>query len=98
MIDAPPRLLAAGGFIIGLLGFLSLARDHRVSETITSLGFLAIAGGAGWLTFVAPEGTINRYVPFIPQEVNEALARLLFGFGAAVCIGMAIVGFRRLMR
>lgn len=98
VIDAPPRLLAAGGFILSLLGFLSLARDHRVSETITSLGFLAIAGGAGWLTFVAPEGTINRYVPFIPQEVNEALARLLFGFGAAVCIGMAIVGFRRLMR
>lgn len=98
IIDAPPRLLAAGGIILALLGFLSLARDHRASETFTSLLFLGVAVGAGWLTFIAPEGTINRYLPFIPQSVNESLARLLFGLGAAVCIGMAFLGLRRILR
>lgn len=96
--DAPPRLLAAGGIILALLGFLSLARDHRASETITSLLFLAVAAGAGWLTFIAPPGTVNEYVPFIPASVNESLARLLFGLGAVACVGLAFVGLRRILR
>ena len=81
-----------------LVGVMSLARDHRFSETIASLLLLGLAGGAGWLTFYAPEGTLNRYVPFVPPTVNEALARLLFGLGAAVCVGMAFWGFRRIFR
>jgi hypothetical protein len=97
-IDAPRIVAVGGGALLMLLGFMSLARDHRVSETITSLLVLALAGGAGWLTFYAPEGTLHRYVPFIPPTVNEALARLLFGLGAAVCVGMAFWGFRRIFR
>jgi hypothetical protein len=97
-IHAPRLVLLGGGVVMILVGAMSLARDHRVSETLSSLFLLALAGGAGWLTFYAPEGTLNRYVPFIPQSVNEALARLLFGLGAAVCVGMAIWGFRRILR
>jgi hypothetical protein len=97
-ITAPRDLVAAGGLVLGAIGFFSLARDHRASETLTSLLLLAIAVGAGWLTFFAPEGTLNRYLPFVPPTVNEALARLLFGLGAAICVGMAFWGFRRILR
>ena len=98
VIHAPRSVLVGGGAMLILVGFMSLARDHRVSDTIASIFLLALAGAAGWLTFYAPEGTLNRYVPFIPPTVNEALARLLFGLGAAVCVGMAIWGFRRILR
>lgn len=98
VIDAPRSVLFGGGILLILVGLMSLARDHRVSDTIASLLLLTLAGAAGWLTFYAPEGTLNRYVPFIPASVNEALARLLFGLGAAVCVGMAIWGFRRILR
>ena len=97
-VDAPTELVAAGGAVLGLMGLMSLARDHRVSDVITSLVLLALAALSGWLTFFAPAGTVNRYVPFIPAEVNEALSRLLFGVGAAACIGMALWGVRRLLR
>ena len=97
-ITAPSELVAAGGILLALMGFASLARDHRISETLTSLLLLGIAAGAGWLTFYAPEGTLHRYVPFVPPSVNEALARLLFGLGTALCIGMAIWGLRRILR
>ena len=98
VLDAPRGALIGGGAVLVLVGFMSLARDHRVSETLSSTLLLALAGVTGWLTFYAPEGTLNRYVPFIPPSVNEALARLLFGLGAAVCVGMALWGFRRIMR
>ena len=97
-IDAPRTVQLGGGALLFLVGLMSLSRDHRVSDTIASLLLLTIAAGAGWLTFFAPEGTINRYIPFIPQEVNEALARLLFGLGAAACVGMAFWGLRRIFR
>jgi hypothetical protein len=98
VIAAPHSVLAGGGGFLMLVGFMSLARDHRLSDTLGSLFLLALAGVAGWLTFYAPEGTLHRYVPFVPPSVNEALARLLFGVGAAVCVGMAIWGFRRIFR
>jgi hypothetical protein len=97
-VDAPKSVLLGGGALLVLIGFLSLSRDHRSSDTIGTLLLLAMAGGAGWLTFYAPEGTLHRYLPFVPPSVNEALARLLFGLGAAACVGMAIWGFRRMLR
>ena len=72
-IDAPRSVLFGGGALLILIGFMSLSRDHRVSDTIASILLLAMAGAAGWLTFYAPEGTLQRYLPFIPQSVNEAL-------------------------
>lgn len=98
VIHAPRALVAAGGAVLSLIGLLSLARDHRASETVTALLLLAVAGFSGWLTFYAPEGTLNRFVPFVPASVNDALARLLFGFGVAVCAGTAFFGLRRLLR
>jgi hypothetical protein len=98
VIHAPRSVVLGGGALLMLIGFMSLARDHRFSDAIASLMLLALAAGAGWLTFCAPEGTLNRYIPFIPPSVNEALAHLLFGFGAAASIGMAIWGVRRIFR
>jgi len=98
VIHAPRSVVLGGGALLMLIGFISLARDHRMSDAIASLFLLSLAAGAGWLTFYAPQGTLSRYVPFIPTAVNEALARLLFGFGAAATIGMAIWGIRRIFR
>jgi len=98
VIHAPRGVALGAGALLVAIGFISLARDHRLSDALASLFLLALAAGAGWLTFYAPEGTLNRYVPFIPPSVNEALARLLFGFGAAASVGMAIWGFRRIFR
>lgn len=98
VIRAPREIVAAGGAVLGTIGLLSLARDHRASETVTALLLLVLAGFSGWLTFYAPEGTLHQYVPFVPATVNDALARLLFGFGVAFCVGTGFFGIRRLLR
>lgn len=97
-IRAPKDVVAAGGVVLTGLGLLALARDHRISETITSLLILGVASVSGWLTFFAPPGTLKRYVPFVPATVSESLAKLLFGLGVVACIGMAFWGLRRIMR
>lgn len=98
IFEASRRVVFGLGAVSVLLGFLLLARDHRASDAVATIFLLSLAAFAGWLTFYAPEGTIERYLPFIPSEVNDALARLLFGLGAAATFGIAIWAARRLFR
>jgi hypothetical protein len=98
VFEAPRWAVLGAGALAILLGFMLLARDHRASDALASILLLALAAFAGWITFYAPEGTIQRVLPFIPASVNDALGRLLFGLGAAACVGMAIWALRRLLR
>lgn len=98
IFEAPRRVVFGAGAVSVLFGFMLLARDHRASDAITSIVLLSLAAFSGWLTFYAPEGTIERYLPFIPASVNDALARLLFGLGAVATFGIAIWAVRRLFR
>lgn len=98
VFEAPRRIVFAAGALSILFGFLIFARDHRAADAVTTIILLSVAAFAGWLTFYAPDGTIERYLPFIPPSVNEALARLLFGLGAAFSAGLAFVAIRRLFR
>lgn len=97
-LEASRAVVLAVGAALVLLGFMLLARDHRASDAIGSVLLLALAGVAGWITFYAPDGTIERLFPFVPASVNEALGRLLFGLGAAACVGLAVWALRRLFR
>ncbi len=95
---APRGVVGAAGAVFVIGGLLALSRDHRVSDALATLILLAFAGIAGWITFFAPEGTLQGGVPFVSDAVNETLGRLLFGFGTLLCIGMAAWAFRRLFR
>ena len=81
-----------------LAGFMLLAGDHRASDAMASILLLTFAAIAGWITFYAPEGTIEHVLPFMPASVNDALGRLLFGLGAVTSVGMAVWALRRLFR
>ena len=98
VFDAPRSVVLGVGAVFILAGFMLLARDHRASDSIASILLLILAAIAGWITFYAPEGTIQRFLPFIPADVNDALGRLLFGLGAVACVGMAAWALRRLFR
>ncbi|HSN83929.1 MAG TPA: hypothetical protein VLS88_15210 [Polyangiales bacterium] len=97
LTHVPSSAVGAGGAVLVLVGILLLSRDHRTSDALASVFLLAIAAGAGWVTFYAPEGTLERAIPFIPASVGDELARLLFGLGAVACIGMAVLALRRLL-
>lgn len=96
--EAPPWAVTGAGAVMVLGGFAMLARDHRGSEVVGSILLLALAAGAGWLTFYAPKGTSHRLLPFIPETVHESMGRLLFGVGMVACFGMGAWALRRMFR
>jgi len=98
IFEAPRQVVFGAGAVSVLFGFLLLARDHRASDAVTTIFLLSLAAFSGWLTFYAPDGTIEGYLPFIPAGVNDALARMLFGLGAVATVGIAIWAVRRLFR
>ncbi|MBT8453051.1 MAG: hypothetical protein KJO40_13865 [Deltaproteobacteria bacterium] len=98
IFEAPRAVVFSAGVVSVLFGTLLLARDHRASDAVATILLLSLAAFTGWLTFYAPDGTVEAYLPFIPSEVNDALARLLFGLGAAATFGMAVWAVRRLFR
>lgn len=98
VFEAPRSLVCGAGAASALVGFMLLARDHRASDALASVLLLALAASAGWFTFYAPPGTLQRMFPFIPTAVNDAMGRLLFGLGAVACVGMAAWALRRLLR
>ena len=98
VFEAPREVLFGAGAVSVLFGFLLLARDHRASDAVTTILLLSLASFTGWLTFYAPEGTVERYLPFIPTAVSDSLTRLFFGIGAVATFGIAIMAIRRLFR
>jgi hypothetical protein len=98
LANAPPWAVGGGGAALFVLGFLLLSRDHRTSDVLASILLLAVAAGAGWATFYAPQGTLERALPFVPASVGDHLARLLFGFGALASGGMALLAIRRIAK
>jgi hypothetical protein len=94
--NAPSWAVGSSGAVLFFVGFLLLSRDHRTSDALASVLLLAAAAGAGWITFYAPPGFLEQAVPFIPASVGDELGRLLFGLGAASCVGMALVALRRI--
>ncbi len=98
VLEAPREVVFGAGAVFVLGGFMFLASDHRASDSIASILLLTLAAIVGWVTFYAPEGTIQRILPFIPASVNEAAGRLLFGLGAVTCAGLAVWALRRLFR
>jgi hypothetical protein len=97
LFGASPLALGGGGAVLLLFGFVLLSRDHRTSDALASILLLCVAAGAGWMTFYAPEGTLERALPFVPASVGDELGRLLFGFGAIASGGMGLMALRRIL-
>lgn len=98
-IHAPRWVLGVCGGVF-VLGGVALAVPQvsslRIAAGMTTvLGLGLVAAWAAW--FGDAEG-FSGGLPFVPDTVNVALARGVFGFGALCCLALFGWGVSRLMR
>ncbi len=106
IIPVEPEKVHAPAWLIGLAGavfiFGGLAIGFRTNELLVSLfGNLIVASFAAVAAWVALDGSSDQFsggIPFLPNEVNVKIARVVFGSGSILCALMLIPGVRHLLK
>lgn len=102
VIHADPGTIHAPRWVLGLCGAafagagLSVIGHRWAVVRIASLSLvlLGLGGVAAWAAVLAPAEGWSGGIPFAPDSVNVGLARGLAGFGALMCFGMLVYGWR----
>ena len=94
--QAPDTIIALCGFVFIAAGCMAaVGQGSRVNDLLAGLLCLAFAAIAAWVSFFSTSDGFSGGVPFLPRESNVKLARVVFGFSAAICLAISIWAFRR---
>lgn len=84
---APSWILALCAFAVGACGVaLCTEPDSRVRLAAVGVLLLGMGGIGAWASLFSDAKDISGGIPFVPDEVNVAIARFLFGFGSVCCL------------
>jgi len=91
-LNGPPwvGVLAGGVFVLAGLAMLAGQRS-RVTHVLVAVLLLSLTAIGGWIAIAASAGGFSGGIFFLPGWVNVAIARVMFGFGALVCLGMTLL-------
>ena len=79
--------------IAGVMIFLrNYSRALDLFAAIILASFTLIAG---WITFHASSEGFSGGIPFLPNDMNVSLARVMFGLGALLCFGGFLYALKR---
>ena len=102
VIRADPGTIHAPRWVLGLCGAafagagLSVigARWPVVRFASLSVVLLGLGGVAAWASIGAPAEGWSGGIPFVSDTVNVGIARGLAGFGALLCLGLLVYGWK----
>ena len=96
----PPRAILFLVSIIAITGgSLIIIQDQtRWSDWLASVMLMAFAAVGGWVAVFGPAERISGGLAFLPPETNVALARVIFGLGALLCLGLSAYAIRRSLK
>lgn len=98
-LHAPPWVvvLAGGAFWLGAL--MMLARDrHRVANGLAFVLLLMFAAIGAWVSLLGEEAAFSDGAGTAVGGAGITLARIMFGFGSLLCLLMALVALRSVIR
>lgn len=98
-VHAPRWVLGACGAVFALAGLAVLAPPgSAVGSAAAGVTVLAFGLIGGWVALFGSAEHFSGGLPFVPDAVNVAVARGLFGLGAVLCLALFVWGTRRLAR
>lgn len=94
--NAPAWVIAGCGIVFVAAGAMILGHPRSgANDLLAALISLVFAATAAWVSFFAPSEGFSGGVPFASREFNVRLARIMFGLGSVICLGVAIYAVHR---
>ena len=96
--NAPLVIISLAGFIFVISGVMILIGNHsRLHSLCAVLICVSFAVVGGWASFTASPENISGGLPYVSDDINVLFARMLFGFGVIISIGLALYAFKELI-
>lgn len=98
-VNAPLWVLALCGIVFICAGLMILLRQHkRLVDWLAALVCFSFAAVGCWVSLYAPAEGFSGGIPFLGQENNVVLARVVFAAGAVICLLMSIYALRQALK
>ena len=75
-----------------------VGRKSRINSLFAAIMCLGFSAVGFWVAIASDPDSISGGLPFVPQPVNAAIGKGLFGVGALITLGIAIYAFREWQR
>ncbi len=95
-IHVPMWGLALCGLMFVASGCMILVgRKSRMNDLFAFVFCLSAATVGFWISFYGDSGQVSGGIPFVSQEFNDRLARIVFGTGATLSLGISMIALQR---
>lgn len=97
--DAPPFVVGLAGFTFVAAGGAFLVNGGSAARAVWAMLIMACMAGIGlWVAFFGDTERISGGIPFLPQETNAAIGKVMFGLGALITLLMIGYAFKDALR
>jgi hypothetical protein len=94
--DTPSWVIGLVGVMFVIAGIMIFLRNYsRALDLFAAIILASFTLIAGWITFHASSEGFSGGVPFLPNDMNVSLARVMFGLGALLCFGGFLYALKR---
>lgn len=91
LFDAPRWLFYTLSFLLGTAaGLAFLGHSHPLTNLLAVLVWFLFAVVGAWAAFFSPLEGLSGGLPILSPAANRALARIIFGLGAILNLGVGI--------
>jgi len=98
-IHLPIWGLALCGLMFVTSGCMILVgRKSRMNDMFAFVFCISAAIVGFWISLYGDSEQFSGGLPFVPAEYNDRLARIVFGVGAAISLGISAIALRRFRR
>ena len=94
--DTPVWVVGLVGVMLVIAGVMIFLRNYsRALDLFAAIILASFTLITGWITFHASSEGFSGGIPFLPNDMNVSLARVMFGLGALLCFGGFLYALKR---
>lgn len=94
--NTPIWVLAMAGLVFFIAGIMIFLRNYsRALDLFAAIVLASFTLIAAWISVHGSAEGFSGGIPFLPNDMNVSLARIMFGFGALLCFGGFLYALKR---